>query len=195
MALTFEKAREDDNPSEINLGCGPEPEHLDEDAVRVAAMVLLSSREGDESVAGIPLAKETGAYFYWLYAERKAKVDLVEQVGEDDAWEIIHGLGDRDHWLNLRAKTFASLMKERFGFDLTGGGSSLLPGLKERIPEEYYLTFGKPYVSERDALDGLLRDLARHLPPPSPLPVVLVTMNRVEDLDPHIRDLLDKVRL
>jgi hypothetical protein len=106
------------HPSSINLGCGPEPEGCHPEPVRLAISALLSVPVGEAlSAARISFAKQTGAWFYWLFAGAAARQDLTEKLGWEAATDIIHA-DDRTQYSKLRADKVRWVMKERFSVDV-----------------------------------------------------------------------------
>lgn len=104
-------------PHTLNLGCGPEPENLNEDALCFAASALLSVPAGETlGEPRIDLAQRTGAWFYWRYAGRLAEQELTTQHGRDAALDIIHDDENRIPYTTLRREKFRWVLKERFGF-------------------------------------------------------------------------------
>ncbi len=107
------------HPSTINLGCGPEPDGIDLDAVRLAAGALLSAPSGKPlGDVKVDLAKSTGAWFYWCYACALAENELKATLGKDAAYEVIHG-DERSRWQALKADKFRWVFRERFGVELS----------------------------------------------------------------------------
>jgi len=104
--------------STINQGCGPEPEGVNPEHVRLAVSVLLAVPFGEAiGTARLELARRTGAWFYWSYATALANKELEEQLGKQAASEIIYN-DDRTPYGQLRAQKLRWVMKERFDFDM-----------------------------------------------------------------------------
>lgn len=107
------------HPSTINLGCGPEPENVDVEAVCLASSALLSVPAGQTLPdMKIELAKRTGAWFYWCYAIALVSKELEDTMGRGAATEVIYG-DDRSRYHQLRAEKFRWVIRERFAVELS----------------------------------------------------------------------------
>jgi hypothetical protein len=109
------------HPSTINLGCGPEPQNVNLDAVLLALRALSAEEPGDGGIpsAKIEFAERTGAWFYWSYACRLAAAEIKATHDESTAIELIYGedLG-RDTYYRVRREKLRWVVRERFGIEL-----------------------------------------------------------------------------
>jgi hypothetical protein len=106
------------HPSTINLGCGPEPEDINLEAVTLALSAMMSVGDGEPiDSARMEFANRTGARFYWRYATKLAINELNSEMSEDEADEAIYG-EQRAVFCQRRRQKLRWVFKERFGIDL-----------------------------------------------------------------------------
>lgn len=106
------------HPSDLNLGCGPEPDVDNVAAAKLAAEVLLAVPV-DQALGEqrIDLAKRTGAWFYWSYACALAEQELRQEMG-DENFAAMMASRPRPQYNKRREEKLVWVFQEHFGEDL-----------------------------------------------------------------------------